>query len=68
MDTYIPVAMCSVSAYICVYVVPVKCEKYSLKCERLGENWLFFHLFPYNFSLLYIYDITNGRVYMCCNV
>ena len=30
MDTYTHVAMCRVSAYICVYVVTVKCEMYSL--------------------------------------
>ena len=38
MDSYTQVAMCRVSAYICVYVVPVKCEKYSLIGKILGEN------------------------------
>ena len=35
MDSYTHIAMCRVSAYICVYVVPVKCEKCSLK----GTIW-----------------------------
>ena len=38
MDNYTHVAMCRVSAYICVYIVPVKCEKCSVKSEILGEN------------------------------
>ena len=38
MERYTHVTMCRVSGYICVYVVPVKCEKYSLKGEIWGEN------------------------------
>ena len=38
MDNYTHVAMCRVSAYICVYMVPVICEKYGVKREILGEN------------------------------
>ena len=38
MDNYTHVAMFRVSAYICVYMGPVKCEKYSVKSEILGEN------------------------------
>ena len=38
MEMYAHVAMCRASGYSCVYVIPVKCEKYSLKGEILGEN------------------------------
>ena len=38
MDRYAHVAMCLVSAYIDVYMGPVKCEKYGVKREILGEN------------------------------
>ena len=38
MDSYTHVAMCRVSAYIGVYVGPVKCEKYSVKSDILDEN------------------------------
>ena len=38
MDNYTHVAMCRVSAYICVYMVPVKSEKYSVNSEILVEN------------------------------
>ena len=35
---YTHVATCRLAPYICVYMVPVKCEKYSVKSEILGEN------------------------------
>ena len=38
MDNYTHVAMCRVSAYICVYMVPVQCEKYSVKSEILAKT------------------------------
>ena len=68
MDNYTHVATCRLAAYVCVYMVPVKCEKYSVKSEILGENSLFIHLLLYYFSLLYICDHTNGQLYTCCNV
>ena len=38
MDSYTHIAMYRVSAFICVYMVPVKGEKYSVKSEIWGEN------------------------------
>ena len=38
MDRYTHVAMYRLSTYIGVHMVRVKCEKYSLKSEILGEN------------------------------
>ena len=38
MDKYTYVATCRIAAYICVCMVPVECEKYSVESEILGEN------------------------------
>ena len=38
MDNYTHIATCRIVEYICVYMVPVKYEKYSVKREILGEN------------------------------
>ena len=65
MDRYTHVAMYRLSTYIGVHMVRVKCEKYSLKSEILGENSVI-SLYHTN-TFLYICDNTNGHIHILFN-
>ena len=54
MDSYTHIAMCRVSAYICVFVVPVKCEKYSLKGDNFRAKTRNLPIYYYNFLTPYL--------------
>ena len=67
MDTYTHVAMCRLSTCIGVHTVRVKCEKYSLKCEILGEYSklpIFYHITFISVIFFYYGDgnITSFRL------
>ena len=64
-DNYTHVATYRLAAYLCVYMVPVKCEKYSVKSENLGESPHFFFFHSTTSITLYLTLPTESDYRIC---